>query len=114
VEVDGFPDSDPEERAELAWRLQDELTASEVGTVSRPAAAAATGAKGPALEWAQLVVALAGSLPGLVAAVRAWQDRHPHASVTLELDGDRVTLSDGTSREGRELLAAWLQRHDNG
>jgi hypothetical protein len=111
--VGGFPDSDPEERAELAWRLQDDLIASDVGSVSRPPVAAPAGAKGGALEWAQLFVTLAGTLPGLVVAVRGWLDRHPHASVTLEIDGDRVTLSDGSSREGRELLAAWLQRHDD-
>ena len=111
MHVAGFPDSDPEERAELAWRLQDDLVASDVGSISRPQAAGAKGAKGAALEWAQLLVTLAGTLPGLVVAVRGWLDRHPHASVTLEIDGDRVTLSDGGSREGRELLAAWLERH---
>jgi membrane-associated two-gene conflict system component 1 (EACC1) len=111
VQVGGFPDSDPEERAELAWRLQDDLIASDLGTVSRPPAAEPQGAKGAALEWAQLLVALAGTLPGLVAAVRVCLDRHPHAWVTLEIDGDRVSLSDSSSREGRELLEAWLQRH---
>jgi hypothetical protein len=111
VHVGGFPDSDPEERAALAWRLRDDLIASEVGSVSQPPAVAPVGAKGVALEWAQLLVTLAGTVPGLVAAVRAWQARHPHSSVTLEIDGDRVTLSDGSSPEGRALLEGWLQRH---
>ena len=60
------------------------------------------------------MVTLTGSLPGLLAAVRGWQARHPRTSVTLEIDGDRVTLSDGRSREGRELLEDWLQRHGDG
>lgn len=111
MHVGGFPDSDPEEQAELAWRLQDDLVASDVGNVSRPPAPEPEGAKGAALEWAQLTVTLAGSLPALVAAVRGWRDRHPRASVTLEIDGDRVTLSDGSSREGRALLEAWVQHH---
>jgi Effector Associated Constant Component 1 len=110
----GFPDSDPEERAELTSRLRDDLLAAEVGSVARPNAGAPAGAKGAALEWAQLVVTLTGSLPALIAAVRAWQDRHPRTSVTLEIDGDRVTLSDGRSEEGRALLEAWLHRHDDG
>ncbi len=114
MHVAGFSDSDPEERAELAWRLQEDLIEAEVGSVSRPPAATPAGAKGPALEWAQLVVTLLGTLPGLVAAVRGWHSRHVDASVTLEIDGDRVTLSDGSSREGRELLAAWLRRHGDG
>jgi len=111
VHVDGFPDSDPEERAELAWRLRDDLIASEIGSVSQARTVAPAGAKGVALEWAQLLVTLAGTVPGLVAVVRGWQVRHPHSSVTLEIDGDRVTLSDGSSAEGRALLEAWLQRH---
>jgi hypothetical protein len=114
VHVGGFPDSDPEEQAELAWSLQDDLVASEVGSVSRSPAVAPEGAKGAALEWAQLLVGLAGTVPGLVAAVRGWQGRHPHASVTLEIDGDRVTLSDGSSEDGRALLEAWLERHGDG
>ncbi len=114
MHVDGFSDSDPEERAELAWRLQEDLIEADVGSVSRPPAPAPAGAKGPTLEWAQLLVTLVGALPGLVAAVRGWHNRHADASVTLEIDGDRVTLSDGSSREGRELLAAWLQRHVDG
>lgn len=114
MEVVGFPDSDPEERAELAWRLQEDLLTSDLGTVSRAPAASSAGAKGAAVEWAQLLVTLVGTLPGLVAVVRAWQDRHPRASVTLEVDGDRITLSDGRSREGRELLETWLQRHGDG
>jgi hypothetical protein len=113
VHVGGFPDSDPEERAALAWGLRDDLIASEVGSVSHPPAVAPAGAKGVALEWAQLLVTLAGTVPGLVATVRAWQVRHPHSSVTLEIDGDRVTLSDGASPEGRALLEAWLHRHGN-
>jgi hypothetical protein len=112
--VGGFPDSDPEERAELASRLGEDLIAAELGSVSRPSAAAPPGAKGAALEWAQLLVTLTGSLPGLLAAVRAWQDRHPQASVTLEIEGDRITLSDGRSKEGRELLETWLARHGDG
>jgi Effector Associated Constant Component 1 len=114
VEVAGFPDSDSEERAELASRLRTELIAAEVGTVSRPPAAAPTGAKGAALEWAQLLVTLTGSLPALLAAVRAWHDRHPHAAVTLEIEGDRVTLSDRRSPEGRAMLEDWLHRHGDG
>lgn len=114
MHVGGFPDSDPEERAELAWSLQDDLLASEVGSVARPPTGAPAGAKGAAVEWAQLLVALAGTVPGLVAAVRGWQGRHPHASVTLEIDDDRVTLSDGSSEDGCALLEAWLQRHGDG
>jgi hypothetical protein len=114
VYVGGFPDSDPDERVELAWGLEDDLAAYEVGRVSRAPALAPAGAKGAALEWAQLVVALTGTVPGLVAAVRSWLERHPRASVTLEIEGDRVTLTGSGTPEGRELLEAWLDRHGDG
>jgi hypothetical protein len=111
VYVAGYPDSDSDERAELAWRLQRELLRLEVEHVSRPSGRPPAGAKGSALEWAQLVVTLGGSLPALIAAVRGWLGRHPGASITLEIDGDRLTLSDPSQSERRELIDTWVQRH---
>ena len=70
--VAGFRDSDPEEQAELAWGLQGELSSLDVESFTRAHAEAPPGAKGAALDWAQLVVSLAGTLPALVAAVRSW------------------------------------------
>ena len=114
LRVAGFPDSDPEERAELAWRLQDELSSLDVEDVTRATRASPAGAKGVALEWAQLVVTLAGTLPALVAAVRSWAERHPGAEVTLEVDGDRVMLSDASAEDRQRLVSAWLRRHGDG
>ena len=111
LRVAGFSDSDPEEQAELAWRLQEELSSLDVEDVTRAPTAPRAGAKGAALEWAQLVVTLAGTLPALAAAVRCWAERHPGAEVTLEVDGDRVTLSDASPEERQRLLSAWLRRH---
>jgi hypothetical protein len=56
-------------------------------------------------------VTLAGSLPPFVAAVRGWLDRHPGASITVEIDGDQLALSDASPRERRQLIAAWMARH---
>lgn len=114
LRVAGFSDSDSEEQAELAWRLQDELSSLDVEDVTRVPTAPPAGAKGAALEWAQLVVTLAGTLPGLVAAVRRWAARHPGAEVTVEVDGDRVTLSDASAEDRQRLLSAWLLRHGDG
>ena len=111
VHVAGYEDSDLDERTELAGSLSDELRALDVEDISRPAAEAPAGAKGSAFEWAQLVVTLAGSLPPLLAAVRAWLARHPGASIALEIDGDRLELTDASAGERRELIEAWMQRH---
>jgi hypothetical protein len=109
--VRGYPDSDDEERAELARALRSELLSDAVGDVSQPRAPAPPGAMGSALEWAQLVVALAGTLPAVIGAIRAWQRRHPGAAITLELDGDEITIEEPSDSERVALLEAWLSRH---
>jgi hypothetical protein len=111
LHVAGYADSDAQERGELAFRLQEELGELDLEDVSRPSGRLPEGAKGTAVEWAELVVSLAGTLPPLMAALRAWLGRHPGAEITLEVDGDRLTLSDATAGERCELLESWMARH---
>ena len=77
VHVDGYADSDDEERADLASRLREEMVEQGVEDVAHPEAPAPEGAKGGALEWAQLVVGLAGTVRAMLTALRAWFGRHP-------------------------------------
>lgn len=109
--VRGYPDSDDEERAELASALRSELLSDALGDVSHPPATAPEGAMGSALEWAQLVVALAGTLPAAIGAIRAWLGRHPGAKITLEVDGDEIEIAEPSDSERVALLEAWLSRH---
>ncbi len=110
--IEGYDDSDARERAELASNLERSLRQLDfVDDVRRPERAAPPGARGDAVAWAELVVAVSGGLPGLLAAVHAWQRRHG-ATLTVEKDGETVTLRAGAPEEQRELLAAWLERHD--
>lgn len=111
VHVAGYPDSDAHERAALARGLQKELLRLDVERISRPSRPSPAGAKGSALEWAQLAVTFAGALPPLVAVVRGWLARHPGASITLEIDGDRLELAELPPSELREEVAAWMKRH---
>jgi hypothetical protein len=111
VQVDGYPDSDDEERADLTTRLREEMVEQGVEDVAHPEAQAPEGAKGGALEWAQLVVGLAGTVGPMVAALRAWFGRHPHAAVTLEIDGDKLTLDRASPAEQQQLLETFLARH---
>jgi hypothetical protein len=113
VHVDGYPDSDDEERADLTSRLRADLLAYDVD-VSHPATDAPPGAKGAGLEWAQLVVTLAGTVPAMVAAVQGWLGRHPRASVTLEIDGDRLTLEEASAADQQRLVDTFLARHGAG
>ena len=111
VHVVGYPDSDQEERADLASRLRDEIRDHGIDDVSHPGAEPPPGSKGGALEWAQLVVTLAGTVPSLVMAMQGWLGRHPNAAVTLEIDGDRLTLDEASADERQRLLETFLARH---
>jgi hypothetical protein len=115
VIVHGYPDSDPAELAGLAGELRGELLDRDVDDVSHPQATTPERAKGgTAFEWAQLVVTLGGSVPGLVAAVRGWRQRRPGTSIELSIDGDSIRIDDASDGERRQLLDQWLQRHDDG
>ena len=113
LRVIGYPDSDDEDRAGLAWSLQEDLVAAEV-EVSRPAGEAPPGAKGSALEWVQLLVSLAGAIPPLVSAIDGWMGRNPGSAIALEVDGDRLELADATPEERRAAIEMFLRRHDGG
>jgi hypothetical protein len=52
------------------------------------------------------VLSFAGALPGLIAFVRVWQRQHRGATITLEIDGDRLTLP-----VEQRLIDEWISRH---
>jgi hypothetical protein len=114
VQVQGLPDSDDEERAELASRLREEMIEQGVEEVSHPDARAPEGAKGAALEWAQLIVGFAGTMGPLLSALRGWLGRHPDAGITLEIDGDTLTLDKASPADRQRLVEAFLARHGTG
>jgi protein gp37 len=47
----------------------------------------------------------------MMALVESWLGRHSGASVTVEIEGDRLTLGGESGEEARPLLEAWLERH---
>jgi hypothetical protein len=111
LHVAGYRDSDDEERAELAWRLREEMSAHGVDDVTNPAIRPPPGAKGAAMEWAELIVSLAGTAGPLITAVQAWRGRHPRAAVTLEIGGDSLTLDEASPEDQRRLVETFLARH---
>lgn len=113
LHVSGYSDSDDAERADLTTRLRADLLARDLA-VSHPAAEAPPGSKGAGLEWAQLVVTLAGTVAPMIAALQGWQGRHPRAALSLEIDGDKLTLEDASPDEQRRLVETFLARHGDG
>ena len=114
LHVAGYTDSDAEERADLAAGLREELTDGLADDVSHPSIRPPPRAKGGALEWAQLLVTMAGSLPPLSMAVQGWLGRLRGAAVTVEFDGETRTLGDASDAEQRRLVEAFLKRHGGG
>lgn len=111
LRVIGGDDSDEQEVADLAWGLKEELLRTDVEAVEHKTTEAPAGAKGDFLAWAELVVTLSGNLPALIGVVRSWLGRQDQGRVTIELDGDVLTL-DRTSPETQgELINTWLRRH---
>ena len=111
VQVVGYPDSDEEERADLASRLRDEIQEHGIDDVAHPAVESPAGSKGGALALAQLVVTFAGTVPSLIMAIQGWLGRHPRAAVTLEIDGDKLTLDEASPEDRQRLLEVFLARH---
>jgi len=111
MHVTGYPDSDDEERADLASGLRQELQDQGIDEVAHPSIRPPHGAKGSALEWAQLVVSFAGTVPPLVMALQGWLGRHPRAAVELEIAGDRLVLDKASPADQRRLVEAFLDRH---
>jgi Effector Associated Constant Component 1 len=109
----------PEQLARVAASLREDLLAFGVVGADNPPAKEPPppGARGSALEWAQLVVTLAGSLPALAGFVRGWvRDHrgvgdHRDVRVRIEIDGDAIELDGATDAESRQLLEAFLARH---
>lgn len=71
--------------------------------------------KGAAIDWNTMLVALVsgGALSALIAALQAWVQTRRHVSVTVELDGDTLTI-DGRgpySEEQRRAIEQFLARH---
>lgn len=106
-------EADRHRAAELAWDLKQELEErSRAESVEHAPGVAPPHAKGSAVEWAQLLVTFSGGLPGLVALIRGWADRHEKdVAIRVELDGDSISLADATPEERRRLVELFAERH---
>lgn len=110
IHLAGDDRSNAAEVAELSERLRRALRAHDVD-VAHARSPAAAGAKGLALDWAQLVVNLVGTGVPLITLLRGWRRRHPECSIELEVGGERLVLSDADPETARRIEEAFLRRH---
>lgn len=113
------PKADDEERADFARRTRDELR--ELRSVEKiealPAGETPARSK-PGLspqDWQFLVLTLAASGGVLTTFINALQSivtgRAGHV-FTLEINGDKVSITGNLSQKDRDLIREWLARHD--
>jgi hypothetical protein len=80
-----------------------------------PGGQAPAGARaGELIALGSLIISLVQSadlLTSVVNTVQAWLSRRGARSVRLELNGDVLEVSGLSSREQRELIQAWVNRH---
>lgn len=109
-------DADPERVDVLTGQLREELLQLDVEGVRR-----APG--GPAPEDARVVdvaaigallVTVAGvatSLDEIIGVLRRWAGGGVPRTVKIEIDGDKLELSNATRAQQRELIEAFVRRH---
>jgi hypothetical protein len=114
--LDGGPDDDAEELAELTQRLRGELLELDVDAVELAAwDHAPEGAKGlELLGVGALVVQFAlrpQILTSVVDATVAWLGRQRNRTVKLTLDDDSLEVTGVSTREQQRLIELWIARH---
>jgi hypothetical protein len=111
-------DADDQRLATLAAYLRTELLRLDVADVTTASTGQAPrGTKGSELAGiAGLVVTLgqsADSLRSVITAIQAWLSRgigHPR-SVHIEIDGDKIELSNATRTDQARLVDLYINRH---
>lgn len=115
LSVEAGPGSDAEQRAELTGQLRESLLDLDVGQVALAQAEdAPRGSKGIPIDWSTLLVTLSASggvLTAVINTVQSWLARQGQRSVTLEIGGDKLTLTGASSREQRQLVDNWIRQH---
>jgi hypothetical protein len=109
-------DADDMERDELARRLRKELLSlNAVESVEPASTVQASGSKSiMGTDWHTLLVTLAASggiLTTAIGTLQAWLVRNEKASITLEMDGDKLAITGTSSETQRLLVQEWIVRH---
>lgn len=115
IHIDALADSDSDELAKLTRGLRKELEASgelervEPGIVTAPPDSKFAGG-----DLQSLIVTLAASggvLTTLIGLVQSFVTRREKASVTLEINGDKIVITSASPETERLLAEDWIARH---
>jgi hypothetical protein len=105
-----------EEKPEsLARHLRKEILSLPVKDVEFATIEQAIGTRSAAIDWTRLFVTLAASggvLSTLITAIQVWLTHRRGNKVVVEVDGDKLELSDSTDEERQKLIELWLKEHE--
>lgn len=116
LSLDAKPEDDDKDLARLTEQLREDITELDVEDVhlvhagEAPERAKADGS----IAWGTLLVALAASggvLTTLINVLQSWLTRHERRSITVEIGGDKLEVTNISSEEQQRLINAWLSRH---
>ena len=109
------PETDEQEMEEFWRRLRQELAELDVDAVDQVRGGEApAGAKGDSVTLGMLLVTLAASggvLTTLISTVQSWLTRQKRHAVTLEIEGDKLVITNASSEQQQRLIDAFLSRH---
>jgi hypothetical protein len=113
VRVGRGPDADAADLNDLVTQLRAELLHLDVAAVdiAREGEAPPDSKGLEVLAVGKLLVHLAaapGAIAEMVKALRSWLSRDERRSVTLEINGNRLELSDVTSADQGRLIEHWI------
>jgi hypothetical protein len=115
IKIDLGLDADDDERAAMTRNLRHDLLAlNEVEHVESAAAAAPPGSKSAGIDLQSLMVTLVssgGAVTVLIGMLQNWLTRREKASMTLEMGGDKLTITGVSSDDERKLVENWIRRH---
>jgi hypothetical protein len=114
--MDGGPDTDAEEIADLAAQLRRHLLELDVEAVELIRIdEVPSGAKpGEVVALGALAITLAPiALRGVVGVIETWLKNRPVRAVKITLDGDTLELSHPSKAAQKQLVQAFIDSHAN-
>lgn len=115
LQIETGPAVSDEERDELGRQLEKDLRELDLDVTPMAASAEApAGSKGVVPpDLCTLLVTLAASggvLTTFINAVESWVTRHGEHSVTLEMDGDKLSVTGVSSSDQQRIIDDWISR----
>jgi len=109
------PETDEQEMEELNRQLRKELMELDVDAVDQVGSGRApAGAKGDPVTLGTLLVTLAASggvLTTVINTVQSWLTRQERHAITVEIGGDKLTITSVSSEQQQRLINDFIRYH---